>query len=138
MKDDRLYLAHIRDCINQIGDYTREGEKAFRSSRLIQDAVLRNLQTLAESTKRLSAALKKANPDIAWRDIKGLRNILVHDYLGVDLDVVWIIVARDLPALNPQIDRLLGVSVKPSSKKKPQKQKNPQERGRARRGTSKE
>jgi uncharacterized protein with HEPN domain len=84
MKDDLLYLNHIQECIRRIEEYAAEGDKAFRHSHMVQDAILRNLQTLAESTKLVSADLKKVNPDIDWRAITGLRNILVHDYLGVD------------------------------------------------------
>jgi uncharacterized protein with HEPN domain len=107
MKDDLLYLDHIRECIRRIEEYATEGEQTFRDSCKLQDAILRNLQTLAESTKRLSADLKKADSEVDWQAIKGLRNILIHDYLGVDLDVIWNIVERDIPALHSQIGRML-------------------------------
>ena len=74
---------------------------------LIQDAVMRNLQTMAESTQRLSDATKEAHPEVDWYKISGFRNLLVHGYLGVDLDRVWIIVERDLPGLNRAITSML-------------------------------
>ncbi len=77
----------------------------MRSS-LIQDAVLRNLQVLAESTQRLSDQLKTAHAEVPWREIAGLRNILVHDYLGVDLEHVWRILERDLPKLKVDLGRI--------------------------------
>ena len=107
MKDDRLYLIHIRESIARIEEYTGEGREAFLVDIRTQDAVLRNLQTLAESTQRLSVDLKAAHPDIDWRGISGLRNILVHDYLGISLVRVWEIVERDLPLLKIQIEALL-------------------------------
>ena len=77
------------------------------ASSLVQDAVLRNLQTLAESTQRLSDALKAQHDEIDWRRIAGFRNILVHDYLGVDVPQVWAIVERELPALKCEIETML-------------------------------
>lgn len=66
---------------------------------MVQDAVLRNLQVLAESTQRLSEEFKSRHPEIEWYKIAGLRNILVHDYLGIDLETVWSVVAASLPEL---------------------------------------
>jgi uncharacterized protein with HEPN domain len=108
VKDDRLYLIHIRESIARIEEYTSEGREAFFADTRTQDAVLRNLQTLAESTQRLSADLKAAYLEVDWRGISGLRNILVHDYLGINLVRIWEIIARDLPVLKEQIELLLG------------------------------
>jgi uncharacterized protein with HEPN domain len=108
VKDDRLYLIHILEYIARIEEYTAEGRQVFFADTRTQDAVLRNLQTLAESTQRLSLNLKAAYPDVDWRGISGLRNILVHDYLGINLVRVWEIVERDLPLLKRQIETLLA------------------------------
>jgi uncharacterized protein with HEPN domain len=107
MKDERLYLIHIRECIARIEQYTAEGREAFFADTKTQDAVLRNLQTLAESSQRLSEELKGAHPEVNWRGISGLRNILVHDYLGINLVRVWEIVERDLRFLKCQIEMLV-------------------------------
>lgn len=107
MKDDRLYLIHISECIARIESYTAGGRDAFFASTQIQDAVLRNLQTLAESTQRLSDAAKAKHPEADWFKIAGFRNVLVHDYLGVDLDRAWLIVERELPRLKQTIDTIL-------------------------------
>jgi len=108
MKDDKLYLIHINECIERVEKYIAEGGKeAFMASTLIQDAILRNLQTLAESTQRLSDALKANHPEVDWLKIAGFRNVLVHGYLGVDLERVWIIVERDLPNLKLAITSML-------------------------------
>jgi uncharacterized protein with HEPN domain len=109
MKDDKLYLIHIRECIDRIESYLQGMDKeAFLASSLVQDAVIRNLQVLAESTQRLSARAKEGQPQIDWHKIAGFRNILVHDYLGVDLAKVWNILQNDLSALRDAVEEMLG------------------------------
>ncbi len=100
MNKDTLYLIHIQECIGKIFSYTSGmKENNFLSSHLVQDAVLRNLQILAESTQRLSEEYKVMHSDIEWHKIAGLRNILVHDYLGVDMATVWAVIHNDLPQI---------------------------------------
>ena len=108
MKDDRLYLIHILERIQRIEDYVSSGKEAFLGSDLIQDAVLRNLQTMAESTQRLSDHVKAERSDVDWRRIAGFRNVLVHDYLGVDVQYVWQIVEDELPSLKHAISDMLA------------------------------
>jgi uncharacterized protein with HEPN domain len=108
VKDDRLYLVYIRECIDRIEKYTATGRAAFNSDTLIQDAVLRNFHTLAESTQRLSSALKARHPEVDWQAIAGFRNVLVHDYLGINLDRVWLAVKKNLPELKTQVDAMLA------------------------------
>jgi uncharacterized protein with HEPN domain len=96
---DLVYLSHMIECINRVFEYCEGGESSFRQSRLIQDAVIRNLQTMAESSQRLSESTKAIASDVPWRAISGFRNIIVHDYLGVDLDMVWQVVSSELPLL---------------------------------------
>lgn len=107
MKDDRLYLIHIDECIARIEKYTAGGKDDYMNSTLIQDAVVRNLQTLAESSQRVSDSLKAAHADMPWRDIAGFRNVLVHNYLGVDLDYVWRVVEDNLPPLKQRVQTML-------------------------------
>lgn len=96
MTDDGLYLIHIMECIERVERYTRGGESAFFDDTMVQDAVLRNLQVLAESTQRLTPEIKGSRPEVAWEEIAGFRNVLVHDYLGLRLVRVWRIVKDDL------------------------------------------
>lgn len=100
---DLVYLSHMIECINRVFEYCEGGESSFRQSRLIQDAVIRNLQTMAESSQRLSDSTKAIASDVPWRAISGFRNIIVHDYLGVDLDMVWQVVSSDLPLLRAEL-----------------------------------
>ena len=100
MKDDKLYLVHVLESIDKIERYVSGLDSAgFLSQALVQDAVLRNLQVLAESTQRLSDDFKARHAEIEWYKIAGLRNILVHDYLGIDLETVWAVIVDKLPEL---------------------------------------
>ena len=107
MKDQSVYLRHILQCIERIAEDTREGHDFFLSSHLHQDAVLRNLQTLSESAQRLSPDLRAHHPEIEWKRIAAFRNLLVHDYLGIDMERVWEIVHRDLTQLKSATTDLL-------------------------------
>jgi uncharacterized protein with HEPN domain len=108
VRDDRLYLIHITECIERIERYTAPGHDALLADTMIQDAVLRNLQTLSESTQRLSDALKDWHPEVDWASIAAFRNVVVHDYLGIDLPRIWDIVERDLPDLKHAIGAILA------------------------------
>lgn len=109
MKDDNLYLIHISESIEKIETFTSGLDFAsFQEQAIVQDAVLRNLQVLAESTQRLSTEFKSCHPEIEWYKIAGLRNILVHDYLGTDLETVWLAVKNNLPELKAAVHTALG------------------------------
>lgn len=103
---DRVLLAHMRDCLDRITEYTNAERSRFDASRLVQDAVIRNLQTLAESSQRLSSEIKGTEPRIPWRELAGFRNVIVHGYLGVDLGAVWLVVEQDLPGLTAAVNRM--------------------------------
>ncbi|MBI3695369.1 MAG: DUF86 domain-containing protein [Acidobacteria bacterium] len=107
MKDDSVYLRHIQECIRRIQEDVAGGREEFFSSHTVQDAVLRNLHTMSESTQRLSDSLKAKHPEVEWRRIAAFRNVLVHDYLGIDLERVWDIVQQDAPALGRTVAAML-------------------------------
>ena len=96
------------DCIARVEEYTQLQRSRFFGSKLIQDAVVRNLQALAESSQRLSEEAKSAEAQIQWRAIAGFRNILVHDYLGLDMVTIWNVVEKELPPLRAALERLRG------------------------------
>ena len=108
MNKDRLYLESIRDCFERIAEYTAGGEQELLTSRLIQDGGVRNLEVIGEATKNLSTGLREANPAIPWRQIAGMRDVLIHDYLKVNLSRVWLTVSTDLPDLRTTGTRLLN------------------------------
>ncbi len=107
-QQDNIYLLHILDCIERIKDYTNNDKDNFMNNELVQDAVLRRLQTMAESTQRLSNELKVEASQVDWRALSGFRNILVHDYLGgIDLEQVWIAITQSLPTLEVEVKKIL-------------------------------
>lgn len=108
MKDDRVYLLHVRDAIEAIVAYTSAGRQAFQADRKTQDAVIRNLEVIGEAVKRLSDATKDAHPEVRWHQIAGMRDKLIHDYFGVDLDLVWEVIDRHLPPLRLIVAAILA------------------------------
>jgi uncharacterized protein with HEPN domain len=108
VKDDRLYLLHILDSIEAIEQFTRGGRDAFLQERVVQDAVARNLQIIGEAAAKLSDALKSTIADIPWPQVVAFRNRLVHAYWGIDQEIVWDVVVRDLPALKAAVSRAIG------------------------------
>jgi uncharacterized protein with HEPN domain len=109
LKDDRLYLTHIKEAIDKINSYTNAGYDQFVNDPKTQDAVIRNFEIIGEASKQLSEQTKKLGGDIPWRDIAGLRDVLIHDYMGVDIKEVWNVVTNHLPVLEKAIDKLLGL-----------------------------
>ncbi|WNM57322.1 HepT-like ribonuclease domain-containing protein [Candidatus Nitrospira allomarina] len=114
MKDDRMYLLHIRDALGNIREYTTPGREAFFNDRKTQDAVIRNLEIIGEAVKHMSASLKATHNTIAWKQIAGMRDRLIHDYFGVDLNLVWDVVASELPQLERKTNQILGHPEKPT------------------------
>ena len=108
MKDDRIYLEHILECIARIEQYTHAGRDGFLSSTIVQDATLRNLQKMAESTQCLDDSLKARHPEVDWRALSGFRNVVAHDYLGIDLELVWQAIEEQMPGLRVAAESLLA------------------------------
>jgi uncharacterized protein with HEPN domain len=107
-RDDGVYLGHIRDSIARIESYTAGiSEAEFLNTPMVQDAVIHQIQILGEAANRLSADFQQRVSSIPWRDIIGMRNKLVHDYMGVDLGAVWHTVVRDIPALRAELERVV-------------------------------
>jgi uncharacterized protein with HEPN domain len=108
LKDDKLYIIHIRECIQRIEEYLGGGGKeTFMASNLIQDAIILNLQLLSESTMRVSDEMQASHPEVEWLKIRGFRNVLLHDYLGVDLERVWNIIENDLSKLKSAVEKMI-------------------------------
>ena len=107
MRDDAVYLRHIAECIRRIEENTSGGQADFLTSHTVQDATLRNLQTMSEATQRLSDTAKLARPDVEWSKIGAFRNVLVHNYLGIDLELVWKVIENDLPELKCAVAEML-------------------------------
>lgn len=87
MRDESLYLTDMLECIHKIESYTVDGRDAFLNTPMMQDAVIRNLEIIGEATKQLSPELRQASPDVRWQQIAGLRDVLIHGYMKVNLAV---------------------------------------------------
>jgi uncharacterized protein with HEPN domain len=103
MRDDRERLRDIVDAILSIERYPRDKE----DSELIESWVLRHLQIIGEAASKLSTPLRTAHPDVPWVEMIAMRNILVHDYFGIDTNEVWAVVEKDLPSLKQKIEAIL-------------------------------
>jgi len=104
-KNNAVYIDHMLECIQRINEYVVSKEQ-FYNTHIVQDAVVRNLQVMSESSQRLADEIKRNYPAIPWKQISGFRNILVHDYLGVDLDVIWSVIEQELPGLEKALTEI--------------------------------
>ncbi len=108
MRDDRVRLADILEAIERVERYADRGRGAFDADELIQTWIVHHLQIIGEAARGLSDGLRSAHGEIPWPQIVGMRNILVHDYFGIDAEEVWTAAVRDLPLLKAQVEALLA------------------------------
>jgi uncharacterized protein with HEPN domain len=109
VKDDAIYLRHMLDAMSDIRQYASVGRAIFNNDCMRQDAIIRKLEVIGESSKKLSGSVKHRSPDTPWRQIAALGERLNHDYFGVDLTLLWITVERELPKLEAEVQKLLMV-----------------------------
>jgi len=108
MKEDIVYLKHIRDSILTIEAFTTGIiYEEFLEDKLVQNGVIRELEIIGEATKNLSSDFRSAHPSVPWKDMAGMRDKLIHGYMMVDLDTIWKVVQEDLVVLKEQIINLL-------------------------------
>jgi uncharacterized protein with HEPN domain len=103
-KDNSVYIEHILESIFTIEEYLKgHSKESFLGNKMVQDAVVRQFEIVGEATKRLSANFKERNSHIPWKNMAGMRDILIHDYIGVDLWQVWDTAKDDLPDLKEKL-----------------------------------
>jgi uncharacterized protein with HEPN domain len=105
IKDDLAYIEHVLDCIRKINEFSNGlSLKEFKTNEMAQDAIIRNIEIIGEASKKISKDTKQTYHKIPWKEIAGMRDKLIHDYLGVDVTVVWMTIHQDIPML----EELLG------------------------------
>lgn len=108
MKKDKAYLENILDAISDVEQFMDDITKeAFFQNKEKQYAILRALEIIGETTKNLSQELKTNNREVQWKDIAGMRDKLIYEYFGVNLDLVWDTVKKDLPILKKQLNKII-------------------------------
>lgn len=104
----KLYLDDLLESIHLIEEYTNGiDEITFEENSQIQDSVIRRLEIIGEAVKRLPEELKDKHPQIPWKEIGGLRDVLIHEYFGVSISRVWKVIIDDLPKLKEQIEEII-------------------------------
>ncbi len=110
VRADAVYLRHILDAIKRILEYLHNvDEVEFQRNYLLQDGVIRQLEIIGEAAKQISLRTRNQYSYIPWKDMAGMRDKLIHDYFGLDLDQVWLTAQADIPLLQEQIQKLLAL-----------------------------
>jgi len=108
-RDPILYLTHVLESIELASAYVEGVDfQRFSESQQLQDAVIRRVEIIGEAVKNLPAEIRDAAPDVPWRRIAGMRDKIVHDYMGVDIELIWAVVQRDLPRLARDVRGLVA------------------------------
>lgn len=107
-KEYRVYLEDILECIGNIEEYSKGlSYTGFKKDQMRVDAVIRNLEIIGEAVKKLPEEFRKDYPDVEWSKIAGLRDILIHEYFGVNMEIIWDVVSNKIPELKKSVKKMI-------------------------------
>ena len=107
-REEKLFVNDILLFCEHIAEYIHGVDKnSFLSNRMLQDALVRKIEIIGEAVKNISTETREKYPQIAWKEIAGMRDKIVHGYFNVDLDIVWKTVTQFIPKLKPEIEKIL-------------------------------
>ena len=115
MRDDAGRLKDILDAIDRVGAYAGKGHREFEENELVQVWIVHHIQVIGEAARGLSPELRAAHPEVPWSDVVAMRNLLVHEYFGIDLREVWDTAVNDIPPLRAQIQKILTDTEPPTT-----------------------
>jgi uncharacterized protein with HEPN domain len=106
-RDEKVFIQDIWECIQKIERYTKNiSERQFELNNEKQDAVIRRLEIIGEAVKKLSPDFRKKYPDIPWKKIAGMRDLVIHEYFGVSIGLIWLVATSDIPKLKKEIRKI--------------------------------
>ncbi len=103
---DTVYIQQILDAIGKVEMFTKDGKSEFYNNVMIQDAVIRNIEVIGEVAKRVTTKFKCDYPNVPWRQMAGIRDVLIHDYDSIDVVIVWNVVAIELPKIKEILSQI--------------------------------
>ncbi len=107
MRNYKLYVDDIKQAVKKIEKYTKNLTLSkLKQNELITDGIIRNLEIIGEAIKNIPSNIKESHPEIEWKKIAGLRDILAHEYFGIDIEVLWDIIKNKLPDLKKKISKI--------------------------------
>jgi|SRR3989339_481202 len=108
MKNRLVYIRHILDAADKIASYIANGKAEYNAKTYLQDAVIRQLEIIGEASKHIEEAFRAKHPSVPWKRMTGLRDVLIHDYMGVDPEIVWNVAHDILPEIQKEIRKIAG------------------------------